>query len=157
MLLTAAIALTFGKKKLTSSQCTLYFGNRSLTIFHAGTTAFAQIAQQCSTDGNLCFSLNIPDTTASSGSGDVYMQITAPTTYTWVALGQGTEMKGAQMFVLYTDASGTNVTLSPRLGVGEVMPQYNSAAEISILDGSGVSNGVMTVNFRCKFWYGRTP
>lgn len=85
------------------------------------------------------------------------MQITAPTTYTWVALGQGTEMKGAQMFVLYTDASGTNVTLSPRLGVGEVMPQYNSAAEISILDGSGVSNGVMTVNFRCKFWYGRTP
>ena len=59
-------------------------------------------------------------------------------------------MSGSQMFVLYTDSSGTNVTLSPRLGTGHVEPQYNSAAQVTLLDGTGVSNGKMTANFRCK-------
>lgn len=59
-------------------------------------------------------------------------------------------MSGANMFVLYTDASGTNVTLSPRLGTGHVEPEYNSAAQVTILDGTGVSDDTMTVNFRCK-------
>lgn len=111
---------------------------------------YAQTVQKCT--GNACFSINIPDATASSGSGDVYMQITAPTTYTWVGFGQGSQMSGSNMFILYTDASGTNVTLSPRLGTGHVMPNYNSAADITLLDGTGVSNGMMTANFRCKLW-----
>ncbi|KAL1297090.1 hypothetical protein AAFC00_004673 [Neodothiora populina] len=114
-----------------------------------GSVAFAQYAQSCNSD-NVCFSLNIPDATASSGSGDIYMQISAPTSYSWVALGQGSQMAGAQMFVLYTDASGTNVTLSPRLSTGHSMPTYNSAAQVTLLDGTGVSNGVMTANFRCS-------
>lgn len=144
----AAIAIAFGNIYIKAGNS---FAVADDTICAAPTT-YAQNAQQCTSD-NVCFSLNIPDATATSGSGDVYMQISAPTTYTWVALGQGSQMSGAQMFVLYTDASGSNVTLSPRLGTGHVQPQYNSGAQISILDGTGVSNGVMTVNFRCEYFH----
>lgn len=59
-------------------------------------------------------------------------------------------MSGSNIFVMYQDASGTNVTISPRLGTGHVEPEYNSAAEVTLLAGSGVSNGIMTANVRCK-------
>lgn len=58
-------------------------------------------------------------------------------------------MSGSNIFVLYQDASGTNVTLSPRLGTGHQQPNYNSAADVTLLAGSGVSNGMMTANVRC--------
>ncbi|KAL3444344.1 hypothetical protein BJX65DRAFT_297666 [Aspergillus insuetus] len=87
-------------------------------------------------------------TTASSRSGPIFFQIRAPTTFEWVALGQGTRMANADMFVLYA-ASSQNVTLSPRSGTGHVPPQYNPQADVSLLDGSGIEDGVMTANVRC--------
>ncbi|KAF1816617.1 hypothetical protein P152DRAFT_464116 [Eremomyces bilateralis CBS 781.70] len=54
------------------------------------------------------------------------------------------------MFLMYTSASGNNVTLSPRLGQGHVMPQFDSGAQVTLLEGSGVSNGMMTANVRCS-------
>lgn len=59
-------------------------------------------------------------------------------------------MAGANIFVVYTSADGQNVTVSPRLGTGHVEPQHNSDAQITILEGSGVTNGVMTANVRCS-------
>lgn len=59
-------------------------------------------------------------------------------------------MAGANIFVVYTSADGQNVTVSPRLGTGHVEPQHNSDAQIEVLGGSGVSNGVMTANVRCS-------
>jgi hypothetical protein len=56
-------------------------------------------------------------------------------------------MLGANMFVVYT--SGNNVTISPRLGKGEIRPLYNENARISIMDGTGIHDGVITANFRC--------
>ena len=58
-------------------------------------------------------------------------------------------MPGANIFMVYGDADGQNVTLSPRLTSGYVMPNYNPAAQITLLSGSGVSNGTMTANVRC--------
>lgn len=58
-------------------------------------------------------------------------------------------MRGSNIFVMYTSADGQNVTVSPRLGTGYNMPQYNSATELELLEGSGVSNGMMTANVRC--------
>ena len=78
------------------------------------------------------------------------MQISAPTSYSWVGLGQGSQMSGSQIFVIYTNSGGNNVTLSPRLGSGHVMPTYNSNAQAFLLDGSGVSNGQMTANIKCS-------
>ncbi|KAF9636786.1 putative integral membrane protein [Lasiodiplodia theobromae] len=110
-------------------------------------TASAQTSSNC--NGDICYALNIPESTASSGTGDIFLQITAPTSYTWVAIGQGSSMSGAQMFVMYTSASGDNVTVSPRLGSGHSTPRFNSDAQVTLLDGSGVSNGQMTANFKC--------
>jgi hypothetical protein len=59
-------------------------------------------------------------------------------------------MAGSNMFVVYTSSGGNNVTLSPRTASGEVQPNFNNAAQVTLLEGSGVSNGVMTANVKCK-------
>jgi len=69
----------------------------------------------------------------------------------WIGLGQGTEMAGSNIFMIYADSAGTNVTLSPRKGVGEVMPLEDMTAQVTLLGGSGISNGVMTANVKCKY------
>ncbi|KAF2824670.1 CBD9-like protein, partial [Ophiobolus disseminans] len=109
----------------------------------------AQVASVCPST-NVCFKLNIPASTASSGSGDVFFQISAPSTYEWVALGQGKGMANSNMFLVYTNSGGTNVTLSPRTASGHSTPSLNSAAKVTLLEGSGVSNGLMTANVKCS-------
>lgn len=57
-------------------------------------------------------------------------------------------MKGADIFVVYA-SSNTNVTVSPRSGVAHVQPLYNRDTRISVMEGSGVHDGVITANVRC--------
>lgn len=59
-------------------------------------------------------------------------------------------MSGANIFIVYADASGSNVTLSPRAGRGNFQPGYDSTTQVSLLDGSGIANGQMTANVRCR-------
>jgi hypothetical protein len=59
-------------------------------------------------------------------------------------------MSGANIFMIYANAAGNNVTLSPRTGVGEKQPNVGGAS-VTLLDGSGISNNVMTANIRCMF------
>lgn len=59
-------------------------------------------------------------------------------------------MSGSNIFVMYASADGTNVTLSPRLGTGHVEPQHDIDAQITLLDGTGVSDGMMTANVKCS-------
>jgi hypothetical protein len=59
-------------------------------------------------------------------------------------------MEGSNIFMIYADSTGTNVTLSPRKGVGEVMPLEDMTAQVTLLGGSGISNGAMTANVKCK-------
>ena len=115
-------------------------------------TVTAQIAKYCPSDsGGICYRLNVPEQTASSGNGDIFFQIQGPSTKQWIAVGQGTGMTGANIFVIYADGSGTNVTLSPRLGKGHFQPLFNSEAQVFLLEGSGIANGQMTANVRCMF------
>jgi hypothetical protein len=58
-------------------------------------------------------------------------------------------MMGANIFVIYANSAGTNVTLSPRNGIGEKPPTTDSIANVTLLDGSGISNGMMKANVRC--------
>lgn len=89
----------------------------------------------------------------------MYIQISAPTSYSWVALGMGTqEMAGANMFIMYADGTG-NVTVSSRQGKGNVTPVYSAstASDLQLMSGSGVSNGKMIANIlctNCKSWSG---
>ena len=58
-------------------------------------------------------------------------------------------MSGSNIFIIYADASGSNVTLSPRLGQGNFQPEYDSTTQVSLLSGSGIANNQMTANVRC--------
>ncbi|KAL4901032.1 hypothetical protein BDW74DRAFT_182135 [Aspergillus multicolor] len=111
------------------------------------------VAAQISTfspggQSEIFYSITVPQSTASSGSGPIFFQIQAPTTLRWVALGQGTRMSGANIFVLYSSPS--NVTISPRLGTGHVQPRHNPDAEVLLLEGSGIQSDIMTANVRCN-------
>jgi hypothetical protein len=57
-------------------------------------------------------------------------------------------MADSNMFIMYTDGSG-NVTLSPRLGANHVMPSEESAADLTLLAGSGVDGSTMRANVLC--------
>ena len=78
------------------------------------------------------------------------MQIKGPTSKQWIALAQGSRMPGANMFVIYVDSSGSNVTLSPRRTNSHREPQFTRDAAVSLLEGSGIEGDMMTANIRCK-------
>ncbi|KAM7224297.1 ATP synthase subunit H, mitochondrial [Rhypophila decipiens] len=112
----------------------------------------AATQQYCTADDpNICFSIAVPSSSANAGSGNIYFQISAPTTYQWVALGTGSRMTGSNIFLVYQDGSG-NLTVSPRLGTQYVEPQLDTsstAAKLTLLAGSGVQDGKMIANIRC--------
>jgi hypothetical protein len=96
---------------------------------------------------DLTYSIYVPEDTAKSGSGPIFFQMNSTRQVQWFALGQGKQMRGANIFVVYTH--NENVTVSPRSGVSEVEPLFNEDAQITILNGSGVHDGVVTANVRC--------
>lgn len=102
------------------------------------------------TQGGITYAVSVPAQTVSSGSGDMYIQISGPTSNSWMAIGQGSSMSGANMFVIYASSNGQNVTLSPRTTSGHNTPSFNSGAQAILMEGSGISNGVMTANIKCK-------
>ena len=124
------------------------FSKRCIVTVPIASASSAQILQY-RTQSDVQYSFNVPTASASSGNGDIYFQIQAPASTQWVGLGQGSQMRGANIFIVYSDSDGQNVTLSPRLGQGNFQPQFNSQAQVSLLEGSGISNGLMTANVRC--------
>jgi hypothetical protein len=103
---------------------------------------------------NICYQVGIPQSSAQAGSGNIFLQISAPIKYQWVALGQGTQMAGSNIFLIYQDGSG-NLTTSCRQGAFHVEPQENdqsNAAELTLLAGSGVSSDGKTLlaNIACS-------
>ncbi|TGO19161.1 hypothetical protein BTUL_0005g00070 [Botrytis tulipae] len=106
-------------------------------------TAYS-LATYSATSGGPSYSVGI----SSSNSNNVYFQLTAPTSYQWVALGIGSQMSGSTIFVMYADGTG-NVTLSPRKGTGQVEPKYDSSITVELLSGSGIVDGNMVANVLC--------
>jgi len=87
--------------------------------------------------------------------------MSGPWSGSWYGFGFGTGMAGSLMFIMYTSQDGKNVTISPRLGTGHVMPLYTGVVGYSLLEGSGLvndSSGVnMVANVRCtncRSWAG---
>jgi tellurite resistance-related uncharacterized protein len=95
----------------------------------------------------ITYSVNVPDSTAGSGSGPIFIQMRSTKEVQWFAWGQGAVMQGANIFIVY--ANETGITVSPRLGVEHVEPLYNPQARFSILNDSGISDGTFTANIRC--------
>ncbi|RAK71039.1 CBD9-like protein, partial [Aspergillus fijiensis CBS 313.89] len=116
------------------------------------------------TTPSLTYSITIPSTNTSTlnpsedpprGSGPIYLRLTAPTTMQWISLGQGPDMATANIFIVYA-ASATSVTLSPRSG-GQGQPRYNPAANVTLLEGSGIVDGMMVAEVRCEDCWGSWP
>jgi uncharacterized membrane protein YqjE len=66
------------------------------------------------------------------------------------------KMDNSLMFLVYADSTGSNITLSPRLSYGHVEPSYTNLS-VTVLPGSGISNGNYTVNAmctNCRSWKG---
>ncbi|KAK0387583.1 hypothetical protein NLU13_3829 [Sarocladium strictum] len=98
-------------------------------------------------DSGACYQWGVPST--SSSSDNVYFQIEAPSSYSWVGLGLGSRMAGAEMFLVYKDGSG-NVTLSTRTTSGEVEPHFVQRGGVELLAGSGIKDGKMVANVKCS-------
>lgn len=121
-----------------------------LTALYTATASADPVSHCLNGNNDVCLQIAIPESSASSGSGNIYFQITAPDSYSWVGIGTGRGMSDANIFIMYANGDG-NVTISPRQAPGEVMPTVvANGADLTLLDGSGVSNGVMTANVRCS-------
>lgn len=59
-------------------------------------------------------------------------------------------MSGANIFMIYAGSDEKKVTLSPRLGYGNFQPEASNSSQAVLLSGSGISDGKMTANVRCK-------
>ncbi|PBP20268.1 CBD9-like protein [Diplocarpon rosae] len=124
------------------------FGVLGALALMSSTTA--QNVTYCPSNG-VCYVVNVPETTAATGDGDLFFQISGPTRMSWIGLGQGSSMSGSNIFMVYANAAGDNVTLSPRLGAGEREPTTSgSSSQLTLLSGSGIVNGVMNANVRCS-------
>lgn len=113
----------------------------SAASIYAQTTSF-------SAGGGVTFAVNVDST-----GNDLFMQIKGPSTMAWIGLGQGSRMKGSNIFVIYSDSTGSNVTLSPRIGTGETTPQASTSQEVTLLSGSGISDGNMVANIKCTKYH----
>lgn len=117
------------------------------SIFSALGTAAT--VSRCPED-DICYQVGVPEVSASSGSGNLYFQMRAPTSYSWVALGTGSQMSGSNIFLMYADGAG-NVTVSARKGIGHTEPEHQTDTELELLAGSGIIDDgeTMLANVRC--------
>lgn len=66
-------------------------------------------------------------------------------------------MAGTLMFVTYASQDGKNVTVSPRIATGHVMPEHTNDVSVDVLSGSGIIDGSFVVNAKCtkcRSWNG---
>ncbi|KAI1479922.1 putative iron reductase domain protein [Daldinia eschscholtzii] len=98
----------------------------------------------------VCYQVAIPEASAARNGGNIYLQLRAPISYSWVAFGTGEYMKDSSMYIMYQDGNG-NVTVSARTGTGHNMPRYNSIIQLELLAGSGLLDDgqTMVANLRC--------
>ncbi|RDI82532.1 hypothetical protein Vi05172_g7305 [Venturia inaequalis] len=72
-------------------------------------------------EGNFTFTISVnPD------NKDMWFRMSAPSVYSWIAVGSGRSMEGSNMVVAYEGAKDNTVTLSSRKATGHYEPTYNA-------------------------------
>ncbi|KAF1809343.1 CBD9-like protein [Eremomyces bilateralis CBS 781.70] len=105
-------------------------GNPSSTFYYS----------QAHDDGYIAFTV-----AAIQESGDLYFRLSAPAVYSWFAIGTGSRMKGSLMFIIYSSANKTGITVSPRRAYGNSEPIYDSSIQLDIIHpdpGQAHANGI---------------
>jgi len=119
--------------------------SHALAFALAATVPLVQGQQQTSrcVAGDVCASIRV----AQGSPNTLFLQITAPSTG-WSAVGLGSQMAGALIFVVYPNGRG-GVTVSPRLATGHVMPRFADSIRATALNGTAVVGDRLTANIRC--------
>lgn len=109
--------------------------------------------------GQVGFGFTMPPRAAGS---DVFFTLRVPVGVSWGAVGLGsTVMDRALVLLIYLNAAGDNVTLSPRYGQGHFEPAWLDEVAVQVLDGTGIvqQNGVDYMMYRarctagCRSWH----
>ncbi|KAF1945839.1 CBD9-like protein [Clathrospora elynae] len=90
------------------------------------------------------FSVNV-----ANNSDDVNIFFTSPA-YSWVGVGFGEKMEDSLMLIMYPNAHGDNVTISPRIGSKQSEPSFSSSISIDILPGTTINDSMLILNARCR-------
>lgn len=104
--------------------------------------------------GDITVAINVP----SNGTDDLFFSFSGPSQQQWIAFGFGSQMAGSLMFIAYP-AEGGGITLSPRIAKGESLPTFTSGVNVTLLNGTGITNGLYVVNAHCtgcRSWSGKT-
>ncbi|CAG8951090.1 hypothetical protein HYFRA_00006488 [Hymenoscyphus fraxineus] len=97
---------------------------------------------------SISFSINIPD---GATSDELYFSMSGPSRCTWLAVGMGNnKMENTLVFTSYSDTSGKNITLSPRISGKHSEPVYTKDVKITILPGTGIFDDIATINAKCS-------
>ncbi|KAI9728470.1 MAG: hypothetical protein M1828_003872 [Chrysothrix sp. TS-e1954] len=84
-----------------------------------------------------------------NGTGhDLKMQLSAPMSAGWGAVGIGGEMKGALMFMIYPSSNSKDVTVSVRSATGNVKPQELKGVEYTV-EKTSIMDGTMMAQLTC--------
>ncbi|KAL1598863.1 hypothetical protein SLS60_008006 [Paraconiothyrium brasiliense] len=112
-----------------------------------GSTALATASTKCPVP-DLCFSLEIPDLTLASATGDIFLSITGPTTYASITLTHSNWLSREQdHFHVTLNPENSNVEIT-RFSVNDMRGYY--VAAIERLPGCGLSDGKANAKMRCK-------
>ncbi|KAL5379846.1 hypothetical protein DPSP01_008128 [Paraphaeosphaeria sporulosa] len=90
----------------------------------------------------------------ANDSADVYIYFASPA-YSWVAVGFGASMENSLMLVMYANARGDNITISPRLSTGHTEPSFSPAIKIDVLNGTGIYDDLYVLRavcHACRVW-----
>ncbi|KAH9861639.1 hypothetical protein J1614_011391 [Plenodomus biglobosus] len=90
------------------------------------------------------FSVNV-----ANDSSDVFIYFTSPA-YSWVGFGFGEKMENSLMFIMYPNAKGDNVTISPRLGSSNTEPTFTPTVTLDILPGTQNNDSQLILAARCR-------
>ncbi|KAI8938286.1 hypothetical protein NX059_005945 [Plenodomus lindquistii] len=90
------------------------------------------------------FSVNV-----ANDSSDIFIYMRSPA-YSWVGFGFGETMENSLMFVVYPNAKGDNLTLSPRLGSRSSEPTHTPIPTLTLLPPTTIKNSTFILAFRCS-------
>lgn len=102
----------------------------------------------------VAFGISIP---GNEDRNDIYFSIAASTNLKWAGIGLGNdEMDGALYLIIYSSASGKNVTISARTASGHDEPVYDPTIQLKAMAGTGITADAI-MNFaglcvNCRSW-----
>lgn len=79
----------------------------------------------------------------------LFLHMSAPTSWQWVAMGTGNRMRNSNMYKMYQNGKG-GITLSTRTSNGHAGTYYEERENVDLLFGSGIVNQRMVANIRCR-------